>query len=163
VEFVQYNSDCYKNYLSRCKRDFKRNPKLPFSFVNSKRKSNCFPPSLFLNNNVASNDNDICNLFAYFFQSTYTKCNSVINKDYPYTLPHLNSIFKPVIDVSDVLQSLNTLKLSFSPGLDSIPSCILRNCSSYLALPLTLIINLSLSQCRFPSIRKESFIIPLFK
>jgi len=68
-----------------------------------------------------------------------------------------------VIDVSDVLQSLNTLKLSFSPGPDRIPSCILRNCSSYLALPLTLILNLSLSQCRFPSIWKESFIIPLFK
>jgi len=78
-------------------------------------------------------------------------------------IKHLNSIFKPVIDVSDVLQSLNTLKLSFSPGPDRIPSCILRNCSSYLALPVTLIFNLSLSQCRFPSIWKESFIIPLLK
>jgi len=30
AEFVQYKSDCYKNYLSRCKRDFKTNPKLFF-------------------------------------------------------------------------------------------------------------------------------------
>jgi len=99
AEFVQYNSGCYKNYLSRCKCDFKSNPMLFFSFVNSKRKSSCFPPSLFLNNNVASDDNDICNLFADFFQSTYTKCNNVIIKDYPYPLPNLNSIFKPVIRI----------------------------------------------------------------
>jgi len=30
AEFVQYNSDCYNNDLSRCKRDFKSNPKLLF-------------------------------------------------------------------------------------------------------------------------------------
>jgi len=95
------------------------------------------------------------------FQSTYTKCNSVINKDYPYPLPHLNSIIKPVINVSDVLQSLDTVKLLFSPAPDRIPSCILMNCSFYFALPLTLIFNLSLSQSRFPYIWRESFIVPI--
>jgi len=100
-------------------------------------------------------------MYQFFFQSTYTKCNSVINKEFSYPLTH--SLFKPVIYVSDVLQSLDTLKLSFSPGPDRIPSCILRNCSSYIALPLTLKFNLTLSQRRFPFIWKESFIVPLFK
>jgi len=98
-----------------------------------------------------TDDNDVFNLFAYFFQSICTKCSSVINKNYPYPLSHLNSIFKPVIDVPDVLQSLDTLRLQFSPGPDRIPSYLLRNCSSYLALPLTLTLNLSSSQGRFPS------------
>jgi len=72
AEFVQYNFDCYNNDLSRCKRDFKSNPKL--FFLSSILNGN-------LNNNVASDDNDISNLFADFFQLTYTKCNSVINKN----------------------------------------------------------------------------------
>jgi len=67
------------------------------------------------------------------------------------------------VRVCVVLQSLDTLTLSFSPDRDRIPSCILRNCSSYLALPLTLTFNQSLSQSRTPSIWKISFIVLLFK
>jgi len=51
AEFVQYNFDCYNNDLSRCKRDFKSNPKLFFlsSILNGNLNNNKIfaPPDVF--------------------------------------------------------------------------------------------------------------------
>ena len=61
------------------------------------------------------------------------------------------------------LCSLKALKLSSSPGPDSIPSCILKNCADYLFYPLFILFNKSLNISYFPDIWKESYIIRLHK
>ena len=81
---------------------------------------------------------------------------------YSYTLQSFDFPI-PVIDEWSVLCSLKVLKLSSSPGLDNIHSCILKNCADNLSYPLFILFNKSLNISYFPEIWKESYIIPLHK
>lgn len=66
-------------------------------------------------------------------------------------------------DEESVLESLSGLKLTYLPGPDGVPACILRKCAVVLSGPLTFIFNGLLRAGHFPSIWKSSFIIPLHK
>jgi len=59
-------------YLSRCKFEFSNDPKQFYYFVNAKRKSSALPSSERLNSMEASTDSEIADLFAEFFQTTYS-------------------------------------------------------------------------------------------
>ncbi|XP_070069982.1 uncharacterized protein [Drosophila takahashii] len=82
---------------------------------------------------------------------------------YSYQLAHTDSIYCPVIDERDVSRSLSSIKLSYSPGPDMVPSSVLKYCADPLSVPLTMIFQKSIHLCTFPAVWKESFIIPLHK
>jgi len=73
-------------YLNQCKFEFSKDPRQFYNFVNAKRKSSRLPSYLRLNSIEASTDPEIANLFAEFFQSTYSSV-SWSNSSYPN---HLN-------------------------------------------------------------------------
>jgi len=76
LNFTVLNAQCYKNYLNRCKFQFAQNPKQFYNFVSTKRKTSSYPSSLFFENTTVTSDQAIADLFAKFFQTTYS------------TLPH---------------------------------------------------------------------------
>lgn len=53
------------NIKTEC--EIKACPKNFFNYVNSKLKSNNFPPTIYYNEKVGKNSQEICNLFADFF------------------------------------------------------------------------------------------------
>jgi len=69
---LRFNAQCYKNYLARCKIQFTLDPKQFYNFVNTKRKSSSYPSSLKFENSAANTDQAIADLFAQFFQTTYS-------------------------------------------------------------------------------------------
>jgi len=70
--FTVLNSLCYKNYLSRCKVQFSQNPRKFYNFFNTKRNSNNYPSSFSFENIIATTDQAIADLFAKFFQTTFS-------------------------------------------------------------------------------------------
>jgi len=72
TNFNVLNSHCYSMYLNRCKFEFSKDPREFYNFVNAKRKSSALPSSVRLNSIEASTDPEIVDLFAEFFQSTYS-------------------------------------------------------------------------------------------
>ena len=73
-----------------------------------------------------------------------------------------NSIFVPYITENEVRNVISGLKNSF-PGWDDIPSSILKiNVVSY-SIPLTHLINKSISDGVFPNSLKLAKVIPIFK
>lgn len=162
-EYNIENKRAYNNYLIRMKRQFKSNPKSFYKFVKSKRRSSEFPKSMKFGSSTAYDDSSISNLFAKFFSTTY--CSKTYNQTvpYPYDISQSTLINISFISESTVLSHLKSIKNSFSPGPDGIPSNILRNCADSLSYPLTIIFNESLRTGYLPPLWKESFIIPLFK
>lgn len=163
AEYNKLNIALYHDYLNRMKSNFKRDPKSFYKFVNSKRRSQEFPPAMKYGNSESADDSVVSNLFADFFASTYSNskyCSTIV---YPYQLTSYQSIVFPSIDCNDVLRSLKTLKNSFNHGPDGIASCILINCAESLSLPLTIMFNISIENGYFPKIWRESYIIPFFK
>ena len=161
-KFNMENKRCYNSYLFKVKSNIRRNPKLFYNFVNSKRKVTTYPTTMKMNGILYSNDADISNVFAGFFASTYS--SKTINE---MIIPnHIQEVFPiniPFLDSSLVLKNLKSIKICTNPGPDGIPSIILRNCAEMLSYPLTYLFNSSLKYGYFPLLWKLSFIVPIHK
>lgn len=153
----------YRNYISQLENNLISNPKLFWPFVDVKRKCSGYPQMMSLNDVTASNAEDICELFADFFQSVYKKYsdNAFEVSCGPLTTHHQNVIGIPHISENDV--SLGISKMKSGCGFDNIPAKILKDLNSSLSLPLSLIFNASLKSGVFPLMWKKSIIIPIFK
>lgn len=112
---------------------------------------------------ASSDDVIISNMFADFFATTYSSLPYDNTVNYPYKLVEGQSITVSYLDSCTVSDGLKKLKFSYNFGPDRIPSCILINCAEALAIPLTILFNISIKYGYIPNIWKESYIIPLFK
>ena len=88
--------------------------------------------------------------------------------DVPDSLPDFESRTLDVfdsIDISrkDVIDAINTLEIDKACGIDGISNILIKAISEYIFKPLTLLLNLSLSNSCFPRCWKEANVIPLFK
>jgi len=149
-------------YSNRCKFEFSKDPRQFYNFVNAKRKSSALPSSVRLNSIEASTDPEIADLFAEFFQSTYSSF-SWSSSSYPNHLNRANCIFSPVITQSSLLSDLETITSTYFPGPNGLPGCVLKSCARTICKPILKLCILSISSSVFPTIWKDSFLIPLHK
>jgi len=85
--FTVLNAQCYKNYLALCKTQFTVDPK---QFYN--RKISSMPFSLTFENSAANTDQAIADLFAQFFQTTYSTSRPS-DQSYSYDMPKQTLLF----------------------------------------------------------------------
>jgi len=142
-------------YLNRFKFEFSKDPRQFYNFVNAKRKSSALPSSVRFNPIEPSTHPEIADLFAEFFQSTYSSV-SWSNSSYPNHLNRANCIFS-------LLSDLETITPTYSPGPDGLAGCVLKFCPGTICKPILKLFHLSTSSSVFPTIWKDSFIIPLHK
>ena len=74
-----------------------------------------------------------------------------------------SSIFLNPIVESDIMEIINKLNPTKSPGCDNIGNNIIKKVSNEIIKPLTMIFNLSLSTGLFPDKLKITKVIPIFK
>lgn len=163
AEYNQLNMQMYNNYLNNMKSNLLRDPKSFFTFVNSKRKSSGIPNVMKYLNCESCVEKEISDMFADFFSTTFSAASYNNTDDYPYRINSNQMITTSSINTTHIVKCLKTFKSSIFSGPDGIPSCILINCASAIAAPLSIIFNTSLKYGYFPRKWKESFIIPFFK
>lgn len=153
---------CHTAYITHIQTNMKSNIKLFWAYSKSKRQSNSYPTQFKLENRTASSPNEICELFATFFRSTYTTPSSdrTFNIN-PTANPTTVNPFK--ITINDVKNTIQKLDLNKNGGPDGIPNFFLRQVCEQLASPLALIFNKSLSCSEFPSAFKTSISTPIYK
>lgn len=151
-KYHKYNHYLYNLHIKRTQANLRKNPKQFWSFVNSKRKENGLPSSMLLEDSVACNEHEKCNLFALYFQQVFNNChatavqvNEAIN-DVPRDVIDFRI---PYITQAMVLDALQKMKLSFNAGPDGIPSSVLKRCADALKYPLTNLFNLSVHKSVF--------------
>lgn len=155
----------YERFISRTEENVKSNPKLFWSFINSKRSSiKGIPNRVSLDGVLADDPFDTCNLFADFFSSVYVQYSASTRFDLDpmhYDNPHiLDSID---ITPDKVFEKLISLKDSYASGPDGVCTYFLKECSPSLSYPISLIFQYSLLSGCFPSPWKNSFVVPLHK
>ncbi|XP_058811040.1 uncharacterized protein LOC131675929 [Topomyia yanbarensis] len=164
--YRHYNHYLYNRHVKRTEDNLRRNPKLFWSFVNSKRKETGLPRSMFLENATACNESEKCNLFAEHFKQVFHDSSATsmqieeaireMPRDvFDYSIPHITE--------SMVSTAMQKLKLSFAAGPDGIPSSVLKRCALTLCNPLAMLFNLSVQQCEFPARWKFSHLFPVLK
>ena len=115
-------------------------------------------------NDIAS----IANHFNIFFsvcENLAMKFSEQNDKDYLNFLGKRvsNSIYLEPTSSQKVFKEINSLNINKSPGLDGISACFSRLVSNIIAIPLSILCNLSFSECVFPNCTKNATVIPLFE
>ena len=129
-----------------------------------KQKDNsksAFPP--IENNGVLyESDDDIANVMNNYFvnQATVDKPDEDVPMNQNNIINQLKEIQLQEKEVEDILLSLNERKAS---GPDLINNKIIKKIGKYLAKPLTKLFNLSLFYSTYPTIWKQSLIVPIHK
>ena len=108
-----------------------------------------------------SNDLSIVEIMNDFFSSVFTSedCDNFPEFEY-VTNCKLSNILCNTKEVEKLLKNLNIYK---SPGPDSLPPRILKECASVLSSPLCFFFNKSFSTGKLPHLWKLANITPLFK
>jgi len=164
----------YTNYLSSVQNSIKHNPSNFWKYFKN-QKSLSLPNSMHLNNIYSVDANVIVNLFANHFSSVY-KSHSIPNNIY-YPTTSINSLIPQInfpktlnstlsschISLSEVFESLNSLRDTTCPGPDLISRIFFMRCKYVIAPPLCYIFNLSLDSGVFPDYWKSSLISPIHK
>jgi hypothetical protein len=101
----------------------------------------------------------IANCFAEHFKSVYPNNSPFLFQTHDNPLPDTEI----QLSITETLNALKILKLSYSSGPDNIPAFILKAASNYLSYPLTLIYNRSLETGIFPKSWKTCNIFPVHK
>lgn len=166
--FTNFSKLCeslYASYLNQMQSNLISDPKKFFQFINVKRKSDNYPPTLKLDDASSENPKEIANLFAHFFSQSFT--SHVIEPDPDYFSYMKNcsqtSLTTIEIPLEIVEEKINTLRNDYSPGPDGLPAIVLKECQNFLAKPIMALFQLSISQGIFPSLWKSSYITPLHK
>ncbi|XP_055614935.1 uncharacterized protein LOC129761245 [Toxorhynchites rutilus septentrionalis] len=139
-EYRLYNRFLHKQYTRRMQKNLRRNPKLFWSFVNSKRMEKGLPVNMFLVNHSVNTALEKCNLFATHFKRAFNYRSSsemqvaAAVRDTQTNVLNLD-IFRVTSDVVEA--AIRKLKYSLTPGPDGIPSCVLKKCAPSLAYPLS--------------------------
>lgn len=79
------------------------------------------------------------------------------------TINNNNSIFLMPLTTAEMLTIIRSVSAKNSSGEDEVPCSLLLKAAEFIAKPLTYIINLSFIEGTFPSVLKESLIIPVHK
>lgn len=158
---------CYRSYLKRCEDAIVKNPKLFWSFIkSSKNNPNTIPSSLSYDGQTADSGEDICRLFATYFQSNFLSSSSrqilgAVNS------PPWSNDSNIIGDIEIVPETLNkllkTLDLTKGAGPDQLTPLFISKCADSLTSPLVILFNRSLREGIVPKIWKSAFITPIHK
>lgn len=155
---------CYKTFISNSETNIKKNPKLFWKYIKSKRNSSSnYPNIMNFDDRILEGEKDICSAFNEFFHKNFTQPSA----NYPYFDPNnvahkltLNSI---EVSHSYILKLLQNLDDTKGPGSDGIPPLFYKRCAEAIATPLVLIFNRCLSEGYCPDIWKTAIIVPVPK
>ena len=119
-------------------------------------------------NSVITDPNIIANKCNHFFASigsNLAKNISPVSKKFKDFLPlnNPNSIFLKPTDNLEIKNIILDLRNSYSKGYDNLSVDIIKNCSTELARPLSIIFNKSIEKGTVPDELKVAKIIPIYK
>ena len=156
----------YLRFIENNETALKSNPRLLWDYVKS--KTHHLPENTFLyHGRELTNNNDIVDSFAQYFQSVFSKGNSNINFDGGKSEQD-SDILLDMLDIShiekhEIQHAINILKSKTSSGPDDIPTFIVKGCGDFFLAPLKLIFNTILLTSTFPSIWKTASVCPIPK
>lgn len=136
-----------------------------WKFVNLELNRKKSTGQIQLNGNTSARD--AAHTFAKQFSSS---AKNKINQQYgtksmdrTYTSKIANSLYLENIQVRDILNTIASLKDSYSAGSDGINSKILKQVQHAISEPLARLANMCISEGKYPTILKTARVTPVYK
>ena len=155
----------YQTQLDKHRDDGKRTWDVLKEILGTKAKSQS-PQCLMTEGGVTTNRDEICEIFNNFFVEIGPKINASVHTNdcdpLSFIPPNSNSIFMIPTDEHEVKTIIAEMRQT-SSGEDELSVSIIKALSQPLSKPLAHVINLSMTQGRFPNKLKSAIVIPIFK
>lgn len=152
---------CYSDYKTILNSTIPNNIKVFWGHVNSQMETSIIPSRVHLDGIIAQDPPLMSELFARFFTSVYRVLRGDPVLQSSLTSINLSSCFVSYVEMEKKLESLEPNK---GPGPDSIPTKVLKYCSSVIAAQhRTILCNLLMEKIIFPSNLKVGYITPIHK
>ncbi|CAH2109339.1 unnamed protein product [Euphydryas editha] len=167
--YNKISKECYNSYINYIEEKITTQPKCFWSYMKAKRGGNgTYPKTMSNGESSTDNGDDICNMFASYFQSVYspnTKLGSEVSTSaFLSRFKNTSDSFSNIkIDMDAIITYLKKLDRSKGAGSDDLSPIFLIMCADELAVPLSLIFNLSLSTGIFPEKWKLAKVVPIHK
>ncbi|CAH2084629.1 unnamed protein product [Euphydryas editha] len=167
--YNKISKECYNSYINYIEEKITTQPKCFWSYMKAKRGGNgTYPKTMSNGESSTDNGDDICNMFASYFQSVYspnTKLGSEVSTSaFLSRFKNTSDSFSNIkIDMDAIITYLKKLDRSKGAGSDDLSPIFLIMCADELAVPLSLIFNLSLSTGIFPEKWKLAKFVPIHK
>ena len=130
-----------------------------WSFVKSKSNSHRIPEVVSYNESIKSDPQGQCDLFNTYFYDQFTE-GSEYSIDIDFSGDHLYQVH---FDPSNISNILNNLDPNKAQGPDNIHGKILKNCSSSLSVPLSILFDASYKSGCIPAEWKMANVVPIHK
>ena len=134
-EFQILHDSLYKSYICRIERKVKYDSKEFWKYIDLKRSTKGIPSSMFLKDKLSNNTQDICDLFADYFEKVYKRYapDDVDNYSSSSTAMVVDRIDQPLLSEEQIITAIH--KLNNGCGHDGIPSSILQQCANAISKP----------------------------
>ena len=134
-----------------------------YSYVNSKlTTSQCIPPLIDSNDNLAVSNHDKCTVLNDYFASVFTVDDGLLPEFVP-RLSENKSLNCVLFPFDKVLKTLKSLPSKCSKTPDGFPAFFLKSLAPAIAFPLSLLFEMSMSTGHIPLVWKTAFVCPVFK
>lgn len=151
----------YSEYLIGLTEELKTNPKRFWTFLKSVKGGSRGLPSLKHDEVMVNDDRERANLLNRTFAAKFTEPNADGLPAAPvYDLPRLASFH---CDIGTVQAILRDIPINKACGADGISARIIKECCDVLAVPITKLCNLSLTQGTFPKDWKLANVVAIHK
>lgn len=163
LDYENYRKQRFSDYLREKADDVKSNPKSFWGHINDKRKPNQMPSSVRYEDQVASSDKEMADLFAQYFKTVYKEHDPDDELQEFIDNRQERNCHKITSSTDAVFSVLNSLDTNKGSGFDGVSAIFLRQCADILAEPLNEIFSQSLNECIYPDTFKIGQITPIYK
>ena len=134
-----------------------------YSFINSKLQNHSTTPSMKdQNGNIITSAKEKANVFNNYFSTVFTKDDG-LTPDIPQQADDNSFLSHINFSYANVLRALLDLPNKTSRSPDGYPAYFLKNIAHVIALPLSVLFELSLMHGCIPEVWKTAFVLPIFK
>ena len=157
-----------KKSISRAKKKYEKklsstNNLRPFNaYIRQKTKSRVEIGPLKQGGRSINDSTEMAEVLNTYFSSVFTREN-LSNIPAPLDEPYVSTLEDMHFTYQEVVEAINNLKVGSAPGPDRIPSIILKQFNTILAVPLTIVFNKSMTTGVVPNDWKEANVTPIYK
>ena len=161
IEFNALNERYYKAYIQRIENNIKSDPATFWNFTKMNNNTSTYPNKMKYGNTEADTPNDIVELFANQFESSYIADEEMWNPN--ETLQTLHDATEINVTLDDIEMAINSLKWKSGAGPDKLSPFIIKMCVYATVWPIWLLYQKTFNDEHIPTALKLSRVVPVYK
>lgn len=161
IEFNTLHERYYNSYIQRVQENIKNDPATFWQFAKLNNNTSAYPNKMKRANERASSPDEIVELFANQFESSYVNDEREWNPN--DIIQIINDATEVIVTLDDIDWAINSLKWKSGAGPDKLSPFVIKMCIDKIVWPIWLLFQKTFDDGQIPAALKLSRVVPVFK